>query len=98
MVLPWAPQALEFISRGPVHAADVEASLKVISLGDTLPGPRVGDENAPPMTSFSPESAGFLEGLFVPGHPSVDPLALTKDTGIIPRVSTCEAPKANPCA
>jgi hypothetical protein len=38
-----------------------------------------------------------LQGLFLGAHPGMDPLALTKSAGIVPRVSSCSG-NPNPCA
>jgi len=38
-----------------------------------------------------------LQGLFLGAHPGMDPLALTKSSGIVPRVASCSG-NPNPCA
>ncbi|CAL8468004.1 g7542 [Coccomyxa elongata] len=96
VLLPWAPKTITFTSATPFSPADLKASISVMSVADTYP-PASAVLQPPPMDAYSPNTSDWLQGLFLGAHPGIDPLALTKGSGIVPRVSSCSG-SPNPCA
>ncbi|EIE20788.1 glycoside hydrolase [Coccomyxa subellipsoidea C-169] len=96
ILLPWAPKTITFTSAAPFSPADLRGSLSVMSVADTYP-PTSAVLQPPPVDTYYPNTLNWIQGLFLGAHPGMDPLALTKGAGIVPRVSSCSG-NPNPCA
>ena len=74
----------------------LQKSLSALSVADTLPG--AANNAVPAVSTFDPAVLNYIAGVFEGGvTPSMDPLALSKSAGIVPRVSGCTG-TPNPCA
>ena len=97
LLLPWAPQSLTFTSAQVFSPDDLRKSLSVLSVADTQLGPGQND-SVPSVDAFDPSVLNHIAGVFEGGaHPGMDPLALSKSAGIVPRVAACGG-DPNPCA
>ena len=97
VLLPWEPKSLYFTSAKALTPADLQRSLSVLSVADTQLPPGQND-GVPSVDAFDPSVLNYIAGVFEGGaHPGMDPLALSKSAGIVPRVASCGG-DPNPCA
>ncbi|CAK0764706.1 hypothetical protein CVIRNUC_003185 [Coccomyxa viridis] len=98
LLLPWEPKTVTFTSGSNFTVDQLESSMTVMSVADTMPGARnTKPMDTPPMDEFSIQTSDWVQELWVPAYPPVDPLAITKAAGISPRVSSCGG-SPDPCA
>ncbi len=97
VLLPWANRSLTFTSTSQdVSPGDLQKSISALSVADTLP--TAANDAIPAVNTFDPAVLNFIAGVFEGGvTPTMDPLALSKSAGIVPRVSGCTG-TPNPCA
>ena len=98
VLLPWANRSLTFTSSQPaLSPADLQASLSAMSVADTVT-PAAENNAIPSVNTFDTNVLNFIAGVFEGGvTPTMDPLALSKSAGIVPRVASCGG-SPNPCA
>ncbi|KAK9835150.1 hypothetical protein WJX81_001501 [Elliptochloris bilobata] len=94
-MLPWQNKTVQFVGEGPFSLADLQRSLSVLSIADTLPTAQLRDLSLPNLTTYQPASQLDLQSVFT-GKKTGDPMALLGSSGIVPRVSSCAA-TPNPC-
>lgn len=97
VLLPWANRTLTFTASQPLSPADLRSSLSAMSVADTLT-PAAENNAIPSVNTFDTNVLNFIAGVFEGGvTPTMDPLALSKSAGIVPRVASCSG-TPNPCA